>query len=104
LSPLIVDDLELNPITRQVRRADRRIELTPKEFALLEFLMRHAGHPVTRAMLTEHVWGLTWDPLTNVIDVFVNHLRRKLEGPGETRLLHSVRGVGYVIRPAGTLA
>lgn len=99
LAPLIVGDLELDRLSRQVRRGDRRIDLTPKEFALLEFLMRHAGHTVTRAMITEQVWGLTWDPLTNVIDVFVNHLRRKIEHGNEPRLIHSVRGVGYVIRP-----
>ena len=98
LTPLTVADLELNVVSRQVKRGDRRIELTPKEFALLEFLMRNAGHTVTRSMITEHVWGLTWDPLTNVIEVFVNHLRRKIEIGDEPRLLHSVRGVGYVIR------
>lgn len=98
LQPLQVADLVVDPITRQVKRGARRIELTPKEFALLEFLMRHAGHALTRAMIAEQVWGLTWDPLTNVIDVFVNHLRRKIEGPDEPRLVHAVRGVGYVIR------
>ena len=98
LTPLVVADLEVNVVSRQVRRGNRRIELTPKEFALLEFLMRHVGHPVTRAMIAEHVWGLTWDPLTNVIDVFVNHLRRKIEDGDEPRLIHSVRGVGYMIR------
>ena len=99
LTPLTVADLALDPITRQVKRGDRRIELSPKEFALLEFLMRNAGHAVTRAMIAEQVWGLTWDPLTNVIDVFVNHLRRKIESADEARLVHAVRGVGYVIRP-----
>jgi DNA-binding response OmpR family regulator len=98
LQPLTVADLVLDSITRQVKRGDRRIELTPKEFALLEFLMRHAGQAVTRAMIAEQVWGLTWDPLTNVIDVFVNHLRRKIEAVDEARLVHAVRGVGYVIR------
>ena len=101
LSPLMVGDLELDVVSRLVRRGDRRIDLTPKEFALLEFLMRNAGHPVTRSMIAEHVWGLTWDPLTNVIDVFINHLRRKIEAGDEPRLLHSVRGVGYVMRKTG---
>ena len=96
---LTVSDLELNVVSRQVKRSGRKIDLTPKEFALLEFLMRNAGHTVTRSMITEQVWGLTWDPLTNVIDVFVNHLRRKIEIGDEPRLLHSVRGVGYVMRP-----
>lgn len=98
LSPLRVGDLSVDPITRIVTRGARRIDLTPKEFALLEYLMRHAGQAVTRAMIAESVWGFTWDRLTNVIDVFVTHLRKKLEDPGEVRLIHAVRGVGYVIR------
>lgn len=95
---LTVDTLTLDPITRVVKRGARRVELTPKEFALLEYLMRHAGHAVTRAMIAEHVWNFTWDRLTNVIDVFIKHLREKLEAPGERKLIHAVRGVGYVIR------
>lgn len=98
LLPLAVDTLTLDPITRVVKRGARRVELTPKEFALLEYLMRHAGHAVTRAMIAEHVWNFTWDRLTNVIDVFIKHLREKLEAPGERKLIHAVRGVGYVIR------
>jgi two-component system, OmpR family, copper resistance phosphate regulon response regulator CusR len=98
LVPLKVADLSLDPITRLVTRANRRIELTAKEWELLEYLMRHAGQELTRQMIAEHVWGLTWDRLTNVIDVFVNHLRKKIELPNESRLVHSVRGVGYVIR------
>jgi len=98
LAPLTVADLTLDPVTRVVRRHDRRIDLTPKEFALLEFLMRNVGHVVTRPMIAEHVWDFTWDRLTNVIDVFINHLRGKIELPGEPRLVHAVRGAGYVIR------
>jgi len=98
LTPLQVADLTLDPVTRIVKRGERRIELTAKEFALLEYLMRHGGHVVTRPMIAEHVWDFTWDRLTNVIDVFVNHLRKKIELPGEPRLLHAVRGTGYVIR------
>ena len=98
LAPLVIGNLELSPANRQVKRGARLIDLTPKEFALLEFLMRHDGQPVTRSMIAEHVWGLTWDPLTNVIDVFVNHLRQKVEFDDEPKLIHSVRGVGYVIR------
>ncbi len=98
LVPLAVADLTLDPVTRVVTRGSRRIELTAKEFALLEYLMRHAGHAVTRQMIAEQVWGFTWDRLTNVIDVFVNHLRRKIETPREPRLIHAIRGVGYVIR------
>src|SRR6185369_8358466 len=100
LLTLQVDDLTLDPITRIVRRGERRIELTQKELALLEYLMRNAGHVLTRAMIAEHVWDFTWDRLTNVIDVFVNHLRKKIELPNEAKLIHSVRGVGYVLRSA----
>jgi DNA-binding response OmpR family regulator len=81
-----------------VKRGDRRIDLTPKELALLEYLMRNAGHVVTRPMIAQHVWDFTWDRLTNVIDVFINHLRKKIELPGEPRLVHAVRGAGYVLR------
>jgi DNA-binding response OmpR family regulator len=97
LVPLSVADLSLDPVTRAVMRGDRTIELTGKEFDLLEYLMRHAGQPVTRQMIAEHVWGVTWDRMTNVIDVFINHLRRKIEQADEPRLVHAVRGVGYVI-------
>ncbi len=98
LVPLSVADLSLDPVTRIVKRADRRIDLTAKEFELLEYLMRHAGQELTRRMIAEHVWGFSWDRLTNVIDVFINHLRKKIELPNEPRLVHAVRGVGYVIR------
>lgn len=98
LALLEVSDLTLDPVTRLVKRSERRIELTPKEFALLEYLMRNADHVLTRPMIAEHVWDFTWDRLTNVIDVFINHLRKKVEAPGEVRLIHAVRGEGYVIR------
>ena len=99
LLALQVADLTLDPVTRIVKRAERRIDLTQKEFALLEYLMRNAGHVLTRAMIAEHVWDFSWDRLTNVIDVFINHLRKKVELPGESRLIHAVRRTGYVIRP-----
>ena len=95
---LTVADLALEPVSRIVRRGDRRIELTQKEYALLEYLLRHAGQIVTRTMIAEHVWNFHWDRLTNVIDVYINHLRKKIELPGEPRLIHAVRGSGYVIR------
>lgn len=98
LLTLAVADLTLDPMTRVVKRGPRRVELTQKEFALLEYLMRHAGQVVTRTMIAEHVWGFNWDRLTNVIDVYVNHLRRKIETGEEPRLIHAVRGAGYVIR------
>ena len=102
LVPLQVADLTLDPVTRVVKRGERRLDLTNKEFALLEYLMRHAGQVVTRPMIAEHVWDFTWDRLTNVIDVFINHLRGKIEASNEYRLIHAVRGVGYVIRDPQT--
>ena len=90
-----VDDLVLDPVARTVHRGTRRIDLSPKEFALLQYLMRHQGEVVTRQMIAEHVWGFTWDRLTNVIDVYINHLRRKIEVPDAPRLIFAVRGVGY---------
>lgn len=95
---LTVDDVTLDPVTRIVHRGGRRIDLTQREFALLEYFMRHSGEVLTRAMIAERVWDFTWDRLTNVIDVYVNHLRRKLEEAREPRLIHAVRGIGYVLR------
>ena len=95
---LTVGDLTLDPVKRLVRRGSRRVDLTQKEFALLEYLMQHAGEVLTRAMIAERVWDFTWDRLTNVIDVYVNHLRRKLEDADEPRIIHAVRGQGYVLR------
>ena len=98
LLTLTAGDLTLDPMTRIVKRGERRLDLTQKEFALLEYLMRHAEQVVTRTMIAEHVWGFNWDRLTNVIDVYVNHLRRKIDIGDEPRLIHAVRGSGYVIR------
>ena len=95
---LSVDDLVLDPVRHTVHRGARKLDLSPKEFALLEYLLRHSGEVLTRAMISEHVWDFTWDRLTNVIDVHVNRLRRKLEDGGAARLIHAVRGIGYVIR------
>jgi two-component system response regulator MprA len=92
---LSIADLTLDPMTRQVFRRGRRVPLTGKEFRLLEYLMRHAGRSVPRQAIGEQVWGPDWDGLTNVIDVFVCRLRKKLEPDGAPRLLHPVRGVGY---------
>ena len=97
---LTVGDLTLDPVGRSVQRGPRRVDLTQKEFALLEYLMRNVDQVLTRAMIGERVWDFTWDRMTNVIDVYVNHLRRKLEEADEPRLIHAVRGVGYVLRPA----
>jgi two-component system, OmpR family, response regulator MprA len=95
---LVVADLALNPDTHEVRRGDRTVELTQREFELLEYLMRNERIVVPRQRLLEDVWG--YDPFatTNTIEVFVSNLRRKLEGGGEPRLLHTIRGAGYVLR------
>jgi DNA-binding response OmpR family regulator len=92
---LRVEDLELDRAERVVRRAGSRIDLTPREFALLEYLMRNAGRPVTRAMIIEHVWNFTFDTMTNVVDVYVNYLRKKVDQSFENRLIYTVRNVGY---------
>jgi two-component system OmpR family response regulator len=91
-------DLEIDLLTRVVRRDGRPIELLPREYRLLEYLMRHPGRVVTRTMLFEEVWGYHYDPQTNVIDVHIGRLRRKLEEGGLSQLIHTVRGSGYVLR------
>jgi two-component system copper resistance phosphate regulon response regulator CusR len=91
-------DLQLDPATRRVTRAGRAITLTAREYALLEYFLRNVGRVLTRPMLAEHVWGIDFDPESNVIDVYVGYLRRKIDLPGETRLLHTTRGTGYVMR------
>jgi DNA-binding response OmpR family regulator len=92
---LWLDDLELNRVEHSVKRAGRVIELTPKEFGLLEYLMRNAGKHVTRAQILNQVWNLPNDTLTNVVDVYVNYLRNKINGPSDRKLIHTVRGIGY---------
>lgn len=94
-SVLTVSDLKLDRVERRVERAGRRIELTTKEFALLEYLMRNAGRKVTRSMILEHVWNLTFDTTTNVVDVYVNYLRRKIDDGFPVKLIRTARGVGY---------
>src|SRR5271169_2128433 len=96
-SVLAVEDLKLDRVERRVERAGRRVELTTKEFILLEYLMRNAGRRVTRAMIIEHVWNLSFDTCTNVVDVYVNYLRRKIDDGYGKHLIHTVRGVGYEI-------
>jgi DNA-binding response OmpR family regulator len=94
---LRVADLCLDPATRAVTRGRRRIALTAREHALLEYFLRNAGRVLTRPMITQHVWGMGFDPESNIIDVYVGYLRRKIDGPGEPRLLQTVRGVGYTL-------
>ena len=97
--PLLrVADLTLDPATRAVTRGHRRITLTTREHALLEYFMRNAGRVLTRPMIAEHVWGLDFDPESNIIDVYVGYLRRKIDGDGEPRLLQTVRGAGYTLK------
>ena len=95
---LKIADLELNRVERTVKRAGRLIELTSKEFGLLEYLLRNAGHRLTRSMIIEHVWNLSFDTGTNIVDVYVNYLRRKIDDGFTPRLIHTVRGVGYELR------
>lgn len=95
---LQVDDLVLNPVTHEVTRGGQRIDLTSKEYALLEYLMRNAGRVLTRPMITEHVWDLQFDTFTNVIDVYISYLRNKIDKGWERPLIHTVRGSGYTIK------
>jgi DNA-binding response OmpR family regulator len=91
-------DLTLDPVQRAVKRGTRRIMLTPREYALLEYFLRNAGRVLTRPLLAQHVWGVDFDSESNLIDVYVGYLRRKINGEGEAPLLHTVRGVGYVVK------
>ena len=97
--PLRVGDLLIDPARRVVRRGEREVELTRREFEVLEELARHAGMVLSRPQLLERVWGYDFEVDGNVVDVFVGYLRRKLEEGGEPRMLHTVRGVGFVLRP-----
>jgi DNA-binding response OmpR family regulator len=95
---LQVVDLTLNPATREVYRDKRKIELTNKEYALLEYFMRNAGRVLTRSMIAEHVWNIDFDTETNVIDVYVTYLRNKIDKGEACRLIQTVRGVGYMLK------
>jgi len=95
---LVVGDLKMDPSTRTVSRAGRSIPLTAKEYALLEYFMRRAGAVLTRTMIAEHVWDFTFEQASNVVDVYVKHLRDKIDVPGDPSLIQAVRGVGYVFR------
>lgn len=93
-----VADLTVNPITREVRRGDRAIALTQKEYALLEYLVQHAEMPVSREQISQHVWKQEFDPTTNIVDVYINYLRKKIDQEGEKSLVQTVRGVGYMLK------
>ena len=95
---LRVGDLELDLMLRRATRGGRNIELLPREFQLLEYLVRNQGQVVSRSMLLQHVWNLHFDPTTNIIDVYVGRVRRKIDGQQAYPLIHTVRGVGYCLR------
>ena len=95
---LVVGNLRMDLLSRQVKREDLNLELQPREFALLEYLMRNAGNVVSKTMILEHVWDYHFDPQTNVVDVLVHRLRSKIDKDFEDKMLHTVRGVGYVLK------
>ena len=98
-SPVLrVADLELDQATHEVRRDGEIVELTPKEYTVLEYLMRHAGKVMSRTLITEYAWGYHFDPGTNIVDVVINHLRKKVDAKHEKKLITTVRGVGYVVK------
>jgi len=98
-SPVLkVADLELDVATHEVRRGGDPIEVTPKEYAVLEYLMRHAGRVMSRTLITEYAWDYHFDPGTNIVDVVINRLRRKLDHNRTPKLIHTVRGIGYVVK------
>ena len=97
---LSAGDLSMDLLTREVTRAGQRIELQSREFALLELLMRHPGRAITKTMILEHVWDFSFDPQTNVVDVLVHRLRAKVDKDFQVKLIQTLRGVGYVLKPA----
>ncbi len=101
---LQVADLEVDQLTQQVARAGQRIELTAKEYALLEYLASHAGRVLSRTMIVEHVWDESFESLTNIVDVYVRHLREKVDEPFESKLIRTVRGVGYCLGEPGAVS
>ena len=97
-APLTAADLRLDPSSREVFRGNKRIDLTAKEFALLEFFLRRKEQILSRAVIAQHVWGVDYDTFTNVIDVYVNYLRKKIDDGFEVKLIHTVRGAGYLLK------
>ena len=94
---LQVGDLSLDCIRRKVTRAGKAIDLAPKEFGILEYMMRNKGRPLSRTMIVEHVWDMDYDGLTNIVDVYIRHLRSKIDDDWQKKLIHTVRGIGYMI-------
>jgi len=97
-NPIVVADLKVDVMARSVHRGDRRIDLSPTEYVLLEYLARNAGQVLPRTMILEHVWDMNHDPMTNVIDVHINRLRKKVDNDFDPPLIHTIRGAGYVLR------
>jgi len=95
---LTVADMSLNPITHEVKRAGKNVQLTTKEYALLEYLLHNKGQVLTRTLITEHIWGYQFDTGTNIVDVYVNYLRNKIDNGFSKKLIHTIRGIGYVLR------
>ncbi|MFA7060117.1 MAG: response regulator transcription factor [Pedobacter sp.] len=93
-------DLRLDPVTHKIWRGDKEIDLTSKEYGLLEYMMRNPNKVLSRAMIAEHVWDYAFDSFTNIIDVYINYLRRKVDKEHPTKLIHTVRGQGYILREA----
>ena len=93
-------DLRLDPVTHKIWRTDKEIDLTSKEYGLLEYMMRNPNTVLSRAMIAEHVWDYAFDSFTNIIDVYINYLRRKVDKEHATKLIHTVRGQGYILREA----
>jgi heavy metal response regulator len=100
-STILLRDLELDRLTQQVKRAGRRMDLTAKEYSLLEYLMMNPGRVLSRNMIIEHVWDQSFDGITNIVDVYVRHLRAKLDDPHDFKMIRTVRGAGYMIRAGG---
>lgn len=97
MDKLVVADLEIDRVRHVVKRGGKTIVLTQREYALLEYLMRNAGRPVTRTMVVEHVWNLGFEGLTNIVDVYINYLRSKIDNGFDKKLIHTARGVGYML-------
>ncbi|MBA4424134.1 MAG: DNA-binding response regulator, partial [Syntrophus sp. (in: bacteria)] len=100
---LCVGELSVNLLTREVTRGDKRIDLQPREFSLLEYLMRNAGRIVSKTMIMEHVWDYHFDPQTNVVEARISRLRDKIDRDADQKLIHTVRGVGYVLKETRSL-
>jgi DNA-binding response OmpR family regulator len=96
---LVAGDLVLDPVSHRVTRAGKNVELTSREYALLQYLMQHPNQVLTRTMIVEQVWGYDFDNFSNVVDVYVNYLRNKIDRNFEPKLLHTVRGIGYILKP-----